>query len=1546
MAGVSPTGDRGDRGLEAVHPKPAMTDTGRSDAHRLYDPSETKSNCGVGVLMNLSGEESHQIVEDGFDVLENLDHRGARGAEENTGDGAGMLIGKPHAFFASEVPAVAGLDPDSYGVGQCFLPPDDAAADELRDLLERVAADSGFDVLAWRDVPTDNSGLGNTALESEPAVSQVFLAPTRDLDPDELDAQLYVLRRVIENAVTREEPAGADRFYICSLDRRTVVYKGLLTNFQLRTYYPELSDPRVESAVVFVHSRFSTNTLGAWELAHPYRNIIHNGEINTLRGNVNWMKAREADLAPPEAFESHLTADDVEKLTPITDEDQSDTAIVDNVLELLVESGRDLPHALRMLVPEAWEGNERMSEERRDFYRYHAAINEPWDGPALVAYTDGDSVGAILDRNGLRPCRYLVTEDDRLVMASETGVLDVPEEEIVLKDRLQPGQLFYADTERGIVPDEQLFEDLTDTRYSAWLEENRLELEEVHTGAETPPTYVGADEEIERYQRTFGYTLEHLERLVGPMAEEAKDPIGAMGNDTPLAVLSNHNKTVFTYFKQLFAQVSNPPIDYIREELVTSLESHLGAQNNLLDESPEHCRQLALDSPILTREEGTAVAEMDHNGIRGKTIDCTYPTDSTLEDAIDRVRDEAAKAVEDGFEVLILSDRATSDDRVPIPSLLATGGVHHYLVRDGLRTKTSLLIESGQPNAVHHVCTLLGYGADAIVPYLAYESIEAMVRDGTVNADEQEALAAYRHALEDGIQKVMAKMGISTLESYKGAQIFEAVGLDADLVEEYFTGTVARTEGVGITEIERDLHERHELGFEEAIDGSLDLEAGGELYWRRDGEFHQWNPNTIGKLQYASQSGDPEAYREFAAMINDQQERLQTLRGMLNVEVDARESIPIEEVQPVEEIVTRFFTGSMSFGSLSKEAHETLAIAMNRLGGVACSGEGGEPTERFGTERECANKQVASGRFGVTANYLASADHLGIKMAQGSKPGEGGHLPGEKVNEIIAETRNTTPGVPLISPPPHHDIYSIEDLAQLIHDLKCSNPEADVHVKLVSEAGVGIIAAGVAKGKADAVLISGQSGGTGASPKTSIKSAGLPWELGIAEANQVLLDNDLRSRIRVRVDGGLKTGRDVAIAALLGAEEYGFGTAPLITCGCIMLRKCHCNTCSVGVATQDPELREKFPGDPQYVINYMRFIAEELREIMAELGFTQLEDMIGRTDLLAQREDIDHPKAADMDLSSLLARPDSADDRRKTMEQDHGLDGKLDVRLLQAAEPAIEEGEPVRIETGIRNRDRTLGTMLSAEVTKHHGESGLPDDTITLDLVGSGGQSFGAFATSGITFDLDGDVNDYCGKGLSGAKLIVRTPDEAGYVAHENVLVGNVALYGATSGEAYFNGRAGERFAVRNSGVKTVVEGVGDHGCEYMTGGVAVILGETGKNFGAGMSGGEAYVLDETGDFREHVNPEMVHIEELDERDRRMVRRLIENHHRHTESEKAAMVLENWDEIVDQFVKVMPDAFAAAIEERLAAGETDPRPSPPDPVETDSPSFPREVSDD
>ncbi|MBV9488633.1 MAG: glutamate synthase large subunit [Verrucomicrobia bacterium] len=1488
----------------------------------LAHPGASRGACGVGVLVDLNGTKTHQLVEDGMRILCNLDHRGARGAEEKTGDGAGVLLQKPHELFKALIPGLG--DFDAYGVGMFFAPQDNWKRIAVKKVVATTCRDARFRIIAWRDVPTDHSDLGRTARESEPAVLQLFVEPLDAMAPERLDEKLYVLRRLIEKAVSKAGIAGDELFYVCSLDRRRIVYKGLLTCSQLRKYYPDLSDDRVTTSLVLVHSRFGTNTLGAWQLAHPYRVTVHNGEINTLRGNVNRMKTREAALAC-ERFGA-----DIEQIKPVTSEGLSDTAVFDNVLELLLEAGRSLPQALRMLVPEAWNKDKLMDEKRRAFYDYHSTVMEPWDGPALIAATDGYRVAAVLDRNGLRPCRYCLTKGRILIMASETGVLDTPPSEIVLQGRLKPGELFLADTlQKRIVPESEIFEELTRLPYAEWLTEKRIRLEDIVVPAAEPDEIADATP----FQRAFGYTIESLRCLVQPMAAEGKDPLGSMGNDTPLAVLSTRHKPLAQYFLQMFAQVSNPPLDYLREDLVTSLESHIGRQRNMLGETPEHCRQLFLESPILTHAEMAAIKDLDHNGIRSCLIDATYAAGTSLKNAIHEMRQRAAEAIQTGCEILIVSDRDIGPGRVAIPSLLAVGALQHHLIRGGLRTRASLVLEVGQPCTVHHFCTLIGYGADAVYPWLAYASIAQLGREGWLAGDTREALAKFKKAVEGGLLKVMSKMGISTLESYKGAQVFQAVGLNFDFVREYFTGTPAHLEGVGLEQIEHETLEQHATAFGEKIAGNLPLDVGGDLYWRRDGELHQWNPITVGKLQHAVRTGSAKSYHEFAKYVNDQATRLQTIRGLLDFDIDESESVPLEEVEPVEEICKRFSTGSMSLGSLSTEAHECLATAMNRIGGKAGSGEGGEQVERFGTERTCTMKQVASGRFGVTINYLANAKQIEIKMAQGAKPGEGGELPGSKVNEDIAAVRFTTPGVGLISPPPHHDIYSIEDLAQLIHDLKCANPEAEIHVKLVSVANVGTIAAGVAKARADAVLIAGDAGGTGAALKTSIKSCGAPWELGLAETQQVLLANNLRSRIRVRVDGGLKTGRDVVIGALLGAEEYGFGTAPLVAVGCIMLRKCHCNTCSVGVATQDPRLRAQFPGTPEHVINYLHFVAQEVRELMAALGFRTMDEMIGRVDKLRPRHIPHFPKGAPLDLLPLLYRQPSRDMPRKVRDQNHKLDRKLDHALIEQARPALERGKPVLIESKIHNSDRTASTMLSSAVAKRFGAQGLPPDTIRIRFTGTAGQSFGAFLARGISLHLEGDANDYVGKGLSGGKITVSTPKDAAFVASKNIIVGNVALYGATSGEAYFNGMGGERFAVRNSGAMAVVEGVGDHGCEYMTGGVVVILGPTGKNFGAGMSGGEAFIFDEDHSFADKLNPAMVRIEPFTgARDQELVKRLLENHVVYTNSSKAKRILANWDEGKTKFVKVIPDAYAEVLARHLAAGK-DVRLAPPPPAE-------------
>jgi glutamate synthase (ferredoxin) len=1467
----------------------------------LADPEDTRASCGVGVVMDLSGGVSHEPVADGLDLLSNLEHRGTTGAEENTGDGAGIMFQVPHDFFSEELDISL---PDLYAVGSLFFPPDESATASLKETMIDVLARHDLSVRGWRDVPTDNAGLGQTAIDAEPDVQQVFVAPTDNCDADTFDRRLYVARRVVENAIQSQGLDGSGRFYICSLDRKTLVYKGLLTAEQLTEYYPDLQDERVRSTFAMVHARFSTNTLGAWHLAHPYRTVIHNGEFNTIQGNINWMRARENDLAA-NAFDA------LDELKPIiNDEEQSDTASVDNALELLLNTGRDLPHALRMLIPEAWRGDAtQLDESRRDWYDFHASLIEPWDGPALVAATDGDRIGAVLDRNGLRPCRYDVLEDDTLVMASEVGALDVQHEpsRIRKRGRLQPGQLFLADPEEGrVVPDDEVFDSLVDEKYGDWVSQEQVHLDDIEGTNERDADHEAADN-LRSQQALYGYTHDELDNLIEPMARDGKDPVGSMGDDTPLSVLSDFNRPLFSYFKQLFAQVTNPPLDYIREDLVTSMECRLGNQRNLLDESPEHARQLVLDSPLLTGEETSAIKDLDGE-LSSAVVDITYSQDDDLESAIEDVR-AAAGHIADEYDILVLSDRDTGDGRLPIPSLLATGAVHHHLVRTGQRNRVGLVVESADPRTVHQMATLVGYGAGAINPYLAVQSIEDIVA-GPDGASPDEATDAYLHALEDGLLKTMAKMGISTVESYRGAQIFEAIGLDSEFVAEYFEGTTARTGGIGIPEIEADLRRRYATAF----DTDPDIERQGEFEHRSTGIFHQWNPETVGTLQKAVRQGDYEQYQEFAQLINEQNEQLQTLRGLLKFDSE-HESIPIEEVQPVHEIVKRFSTAAMSLGSLSPEAHENNAIAMNRLGAKSNTGEGGEPPVRFGTEKECNIKQVASGRFGVTSHYLSSAEELQIKMAQGSKPGEGGHLPGQKVNEMIAHVRCSTPGVGLISPPPLHDIYSIEDLKQLIHDLKTASPDADINVKLVSEAGIGTIAAGVAKANADVVHISGHSGGTGASPRTSIKSAGLPWELGLAEANQMLRHTNLRSRIKVTADGGMKTGRDVAVAALLGAEEYVFGTASLVTSGCVMARQCHENTCPVGVATQDENLRERFPGQPQHVINYMTFISQELREIMAELGFERVEEMVGHVGCLDQRDDVTHEKAKHIDLSAVLAEP-AGGKRTKSVEQTHEISEALDHDLISEAAPALDRGESVYIDREIGNADRAVGAMLSNRISNDYGSEGLDDDTITIDFDGVAGQSFGAFLASGVTMSLTGTTNDYVGKGLSGGKIVINTPTEAPYEPEDNTLVGNVALYGATEGEMYVNGMAGERFAVRNSGVKAVVESVGDHGCEYMTGGVVAVLGKTGRNFAAGMSGGVAYVLDREGDFEEHANHGMISTtRELEEKDEQMLRRLVENHVAHTSSDRGEYILEHWEEELSKFVKVMPDAYAEIIAE-------------------------------
>ena len=1490
----------------------------------LYDPEFEHEACGVGLVANVKGVKSHNVLTQGLEVLKNLGHRGAQGADPETGDGAGILMQVPHGFFERQCQGLGIELPElgAYGVGMVFMPRESSQAARCKGIIERIVAEEGRRFLGWRDVPVDPDSIGTLAARARPEIRQFFVGGPDSEDGLPLELSLYVIRRQIEKAVAEFGMADADDFYICSLSSTKVVYKGLLIAHQLERFYQDLNDKSMVTSFALIHSRFSTNTLGSWKLAHPYRYIIHNGEINTLRGNINWMAAREAALSSP------LLGEQVGKLLPIVSPAQSDTATFDNVLELLLATGRSLPHALMMMIPEAWAEHIPMEQPKRDYYEYHSCLMEPWDGPALIIGTDGTKVCAILDRNGLRPCRYLVTTDDVLVMASETGVLDVPPENIRYKWRIQPGRMFMLDTERGrIVGDEEIKAELTGRRpYGEWLRENRVLLEDLPepSKAEMPDLSTL----LER-QKAFGYSLEDIGMIIEPMADTGGEPVGSMGNDAPLAVLSDESPLLYNYFKQLFAQVSNPPLDAIREELVTSVETFVGSEGNLFDETQDQCRQLKVSEPILRNAEVAKIKDIDRNGIRSATLSMLFrPGDGpgALEGAMDLLCRQASESVEEGYEILVLSDRGVDAEHAPMPSLLAVSGVHHHLVREGTRTKAGLIVETGEAREVAHFALLFGYGAAAINPYLAYETIAGMTAANPSGISYEEAEENFVHAVHKGVVKVMSKMGISTLQGYRGAQVFEAVGLRQEMVDRYFTWTPSRIGGIGIGEIEFESRRRHTLAYREAVAGmDVDLRLGGQYQWRGDGEFHMWNPDTIASLQHAARTNSLATYKQFAEYADGETRRLCTIRGLLRLK-KGEEPLTLDEVEPASEIVKRFATGAVSLGSISREAHETMAIAMNRIGARSNTGEGGEDPGRYspepnGDSRNSAMKQVASGRFGVTSAYLTSASDLQIKMAQGSKPGEGGQLPGYKVDEYIGWVRSSTPGVELISPPPHHDIYSIEDLAQLIHDLKNSNPSARVHVKLVAEAGVGTIAAGVSKGHGDVVLISGDSGGTGASPESSIKHAGLPWELGVAETQQVLVMNDLRGRIVVQADGQIKTGRDVAIACLLGAEEFGLATAPLITLGCIMLRKCHLNTCSVGIATQDPELRQQFAGRPEHLINYFFFVAEHLREIMAEMGFRTINEMVGRMDRLDPAEAIGHWKARCLDLSALLHMPDVPDTvaTHQCQEQDHGLEEALDHRIIEATRAAVEGKEPVRLVMEIANSNRTVGTMLSHEVSKRYGPDGLQEDTISINLKGSAGQSFGAFLTKGITMTLEGDANDYFCKGLSGGKVVVSPPTEAMFVPEESIIVGNVSLYGATGGKAFIRGMAGERFAVRNSGAEAVVEGVGDHGCEYMTRGTVVVLGPTGRNFAAGMSGGVAFVLNEAGRFAELCNLEMVDLEEVeDEEDKATLRRMLVDHYRYTGSKNAERVLAAWDEMLPRFEKVMPREFKRVLAERAA----------------------------
>ena len=1485
----------------------------------LYDPQNEHDACGVGFVVHMLGEKSHTIVQQALTILINLDHRGGCGAEPNTGDGAGILMQLPHSFFQKET-AKQGIElPEvgEYAVGMIYASPDAEVRAKSRKIFEEVVAKEGQKVIGWRDVPTDNSSLGKSALICEPFVQQAFIQKSADItDTLAFERKLLVIRKEAHVAI---KASGVDNYwYPSTLSSRTIVYKGMLRPEQVGQYYLDLSDPDLQTALALVHSRFSTNTFPSWERAHPYRYITHNGEINTLRGNINWMQARQS------LFESELFGEDMQKIQPVINVDGSDSLIFDNALEILVLSGRSLPHAVMMMIPEPWSGHESMSAEKKAFYKYHSCLMEPWDGPASIAFTDGTQIGAILDRNGLRPSRYVVTKDKLVIMASEAGVLPVEPENVEAKGRLQPGQMFLVDMKEGrIVADEEVKKDIvTEHPYQQWLDEYLVNLEQLKDAPSLPEI---DPNKVLQLQQAFGYTFEDLRMLLTPMATNGVEAVGAMGVDTPLAVLSDRPKLLYDYFKQLFAQVTNPPIDSIREAIITSPETTIGAEGNLLKPTPESCHLISLKTPILTNAELAKLKNVSEEGFKAVTFPILFNPKSGvkgMEEALESIFAQADKAIAEGVNLIVLSDRSIDQNNAPIPALLAVSGLHHHLIRNGTRTKVGIILESGEPKEVHHFAVLLGYGCGAINPYLAFETFKDMIKEGLlVDVDYETACKNYLKASTKGVIKIASKIGISTIQSYRGAQIFESIGLNHSVIDKYFSRTASRLEGADLEVIATEAIMRHHHAFPERHVESHTLDVGGEYQWRKDGEEHLLSPQAIHLLQQAVREGNYELYKQYSALINEHGKKFFRLRDLLQFK--QRESIPIEEVEPIEAICRRFKTGAMSYGSISKEAHESLAIAMNRIGGKSNTGEGGEDPERYtwtneqGDSKNSAIKQVASGRFGVTSLYLSQAKEIQIKMAQGAKPGEGGQLPGKKVYPWIAKVRYSTPGVGLISPPPHHDIYSIEDLAELIHDLKNANRKARINVKLVSEVGVGTIASGVAKAKADVVLISGYDGGTGASPKTSIKHAGLPWELGLAETHQTLVLNNLRSRIVVETDGQMKTGRDIVVAALLGAEEYGFSTAPLVTLGCIMMRVCHLNTCPVGVATQNPELRAKFTGDPAYTVNFMKFLAQEIRELMAELGFRTINEMVGRTDVLEPKKAIEHWKAKGIDISKILYQPKVEPEvgRYCTISQDHGLEKSLDMTvLLDLCKPAIDKGEKVKATLPIKNTNRVVGTILGNEITKKHWE-GLPEDTVHLHFQGSAGQSFGAFVPKGVTLELEGDSNDYIGKGLSGGKIIVYPPVGSTFVAEENIIIGNVAFYGATGGEAYISGVAGERFCVRNSGVHAVVEAVGDHGCEYMTGGKVVIIGKTGRNFAAGMSGGVAYILDETGDFATRCNTEMVGLEKLEDASEiAEIKQMIEKHVEYTNSKKGQKVLDNWEAMIPKFVKVMPRDYKRVLE--------------------------------
>lgn len=1489
----------------------------------LYDPAYEKDSCGVGFVANFKGKKSHQIVKDALTVLNNLRHRGACGAEVNTGDGAGILLQVPHKFLKD---ACSGLgiqlpEPGAYGVGMIFLPQDEQIRKKCEKIFEDIIREEGQTFLGWRSVPTDNSTLGPTAKSSEPFMRQIFIGRNPSIKTEiDFERKLYLIRRRAENAIRYSDKVkGGHVFYVSSLSARTIVYKGMFMSEQVEEFYPDLKEQAVESALALVHSRFSTNTFPNWERAHPNRYIAHNGEINTLRGNVNWMHARQS------ICESKLFGSDIKKLMPVICEDGSDSAMFDNCLEFLSLSGRSLPHSVMMMIPEPWSNHESMSDEMKVFYEFHSCMMEPWDGPASIVFTDGLRIGAILDRNGLRPSRYYITKDDRVIMASEVGVLEVPADQIVQKGRLQPGRMFLIDTEEGrIIADEEIKQKAAKEHpYREWLNKNLINLESL---PEAPHVHEPDHETVLLRQQAFGYTFEDIRILMAPMGQLGVEPVGSMGTDTPLAVLSNKPQLLYNYFKQLFAQVTNPPIDCIREEIVTSMDAMIGSEANLLEPGPDNCRQIKVKNPVLTNEEFEKLRHVHAPGFKSVTIPILYPVKGAgkaLEAALEQIFKTADDAISKGVNILILSDRGIDAKNAAIPALLAVSGLHHHLIRQGTRTKVGLVLESGEPREVHHFSLLIGYGASAINPYLAFETLDDMIHEGILkNIDHKTAVKNYAKAVGKSVVKTMSKMGISTIQSYCGAQIFEAIGLGHKLIDRYFTWTASRIEGIGIDQIAEEVARRHHRAFPDRDVQVHALDVGGQYQWRKEGEYHLFNPETIHKLQLSCRTNNYKVFKEYSQAVDEQSKHYCTLRGMFDLKF-APTPIPLDQVESVEEIVKRFKTGAMSYGSISKEAHESLAVAMNRIGGKSNTGEGGEDPTRYipmpnGDSKNSAIKQVASGRFGVTSQYLVSAKEIQIKMAQGAKPGEGGQLPGGKVYPWIAKVRLSTPGVGLISPPPHHDIYSIEDLAELIHDLKNANHRARISVKLVSEVGVGTVAAGVAKAHADVILISGFDGGTGASPLSSIKHAGGPWELGLAEAHQTLLLNNLRSRVAVETDGQLKTGRDVIVAALLGAEEFGFATSPLVALGCIMMRVCHLNTCPVGVATQDPELRKKFTGDPAHVVNFMYFIAQEARELMAKLGFRTINEMIGRSDKIETKKAIDHWKSKGLDLSSILHQPKVGPEvgRYRQISQDHGLENSLDKQvLLDLCEPALARKEKVKATLPIHNTNRVVGTILGSELTLRHGAEGLPEDTIHLHFTGSAGQSLGAFVPKGITLELEGDANDYVGKGLSGGKIIIYPSKISKFKPEENMIIGNVAFYGATSGEAYIRGMAGERFCVRNSGVRAVVEAIGDHGCEYMTGGRVVVLGATGRNFAAGMSGGIAYILDVKGDFASRCNKQMVNLAKVETAEEvKELKEMIERHSTYTQSKLAKQILDLWDEMVPKFVKVIPKDYERVLQ--------------------------------